>query len=110
MKTNAFLSLSLLTLSVMAADWPTYRHDGKRTALSAEAMPAKVFPQWTFVPRHAPKTAWLGPRGQHTTIEEDAEVRFLEEGLDSLGDEDLVYPFSAARIRASMIREFLAVR
>jgi len=47
---------------------------------------------------HAPKTAWLGPRIQHTTIEEDAEVRFVEEGLDSLGDEDLVYPLSAAQV------------
>jgi outer membrane protein assembly factor BamB len=77
MKASVFLSLSILALPLFAEDWPTYRHDGKRTALSAEAMPSKIFAQWTFVPRHAPKTAWPLPDEETPRMHSDRALHVI---------------------------------
>jgi len=60
-----FLGLFAITTAFTAADWPAYRHDAQRSAVSATEMPAEIFPQWTFQPRHAPRTAWPLP-GEET--------------------------------------------
>ena len=80
MKIIAFLSLSILALPLFAEDWPTYRYDGKRTAISAEAMPSAVFPQWTFVPRHAPKTAWPLPGEETPRMHSDRALHVIVAG------------------------------
>ncbi|HIM23478.1 MAG TPA: hypothetical protein EYM30_04685, partial [Verrucomicrobia bacterium] len=49
----------------LAADWPAYRHDGNRSAISAEAVSGKLNPQWVFESRHRPRTAWPMP-GEET--------------------------------------------
>ena len=54
-----------ITQTVFAADWPTYRHDGNRSAVSAEAVSGKLNPQWVFESRHRPRTAWPMP-GEET--------------------------------------------
>ena len=56
-----FLGLFTIASTLNADDWPAYRHDGQRSAVSTSKMPAKIFPQWTFQSRHAPRTAWPLP-------------------------------------------------
>jgi len=80
MKTLVFLSLSLLALPLFGKDWPTYRYDGKRTAFSTEAMSSAVFPQWTFVPRHAPKTAWPLPGEETPRMHSDRALHVVVAG------------------------------
>ena len=80
MKASVFLSLSILALPLFAKDWPTYRYDGKRTAFSTEAMPSAVFPQWTFVPRHAPKTAWPLPGEETPRMHSDRALHVVVAG------------------------------
>ncbi|HJN89824.1 MAG TPA: PQQ-binding-like beta-propeller repeat protein, partial [Verrucomicrobiota bacterium] len=48
-----------------AADWPAYRHDGNRSAVSPETVSGKLNPQWVFESRHRPRTAWPMP-GEET--------------------------------------------
>ena len=48
-----------------ASDWPTYRHDGNRSAVSSESMPGELNPQWIFESRHQPMSAWPMP-GEET--------------------------------------------
>ena len=57
----ALIGMCLITFPLAADDWPAYRADGKRSAVSAENIPAKLFVNWTFQPRHAPRTAWPLP-------------------------------------------------
>ena len=49
----------------VASDWPTYRHDGNRSAVSSESMPGQLNPQWIFESRHQPMSAWPMP-GEET--------------------------------------------
>ena len=51
-------------ISSLAGDWPAYRHDGQRSAVTGH-LPAKLFVQWKFQARHAPETAWPLP-GEET--------------------------------------------
>ena len=49
----------------IAADWPAYRHDGNRSAVSEETVSGKLNLQWVFESRHRPRTAWPMP-GEET--------------------------------------------
>ena len=66
MKRSFCLFLAALALTwtaavyVAAADWPTYRADGRRSGYTAEALSAKLSPRWVYRPRHAPRAAWSG--------------------------------------------------
>ena len=46
----------------MADDWPTYRHDPQRTAISAETIAAPLSAEWVFAPLHGPAHAWGDPQ------------------------------------------------
>ena len=48
-----------------ASDWPAYRHDGNRSAVSSESLPGQLNPQWVFESRHKPMSAWPMP-GEET--------------------------------------------
>ena len=48
-----------------ASDWPAYRHDGNRSAVSSESLPGQLNPQWVFESRHQPMSAWPMP-GEET--------------------------------------------
>ncbi len=58
----AFASPLLLAVSAVAGDWPTYRHDVRRSAVSDEALAAPLSEQWCFSPGHAPAPAWSDPQ------------------------------------------------
>ena len=50
---------------MVAADWPAYRHDGNRSAVSTEGLPGQLNPQWVYASRHQPVSAWPMP-GEET--------------------------------------------
>ncbi len=50
---------------MVAADWPAYRHDGNRSAVSTEGLQGQLNPQWVYASRHQPVSAWPMP-GEET--------------------------------------------
>src|SRR3972149_141910 len=56
---------STAVIPALAADWPTYRGDSRRSGSTGETLPAKLSPQWVYRPRHVPQPAWAG-RGPRT--------------------------------------------
>ena len=63
MRIRRNLSVLLLctTLHVHAEDWPTYRHDNRRSGVSAEQLPAQLSETWAYKSQDPPQTAWSGP-------------------------------------------------
>jgi outer membrane protein assembly factor BamB len=63
MRMRGKLSVLLLctALHVHAEDWPTYRHDNRRSGVSAEQLPAQLSEAWTYKSGVPPQTAWSGP-------------------------------------------------
>lgn len=57
----------------------------------------------------APKTAWVGPTTQHSTIEFKPVVRFLLSGVKGLHPEDKIYLFSPDVARATWRRLLVAM-
>ena len=57
------LSILLLVtaLNLQAEDWPTYRHDNRRSGVSSEQLPAQLKEAWTYKSPAPPQTAWSGP-------------------------------------------------
>jgi len=45
----------------MAEDWPTYRSDAARSAITSESIGPNLFLQWKYIPAHAPSPAWPMP-------------------------------------------------
>jgi outer membrane protein assembly factor BamB len=45
----------------VAADWPTYRSDSARSAITSQTVGPELFLQWTYTPAHPPKPAWPMP-------------------------------------------------
>ena len=58
---GAVVLLALWPASTYAADWPTYRHDNRRSGVTAEKVALPLAECWVFRPRHAPEPAWDGP-------------------------------------------------
>lgn len=52
------LLLCLLTSSLSAADWPTYRGDTSRSGYSAETIPNQLRQRWEYRLPAVPKPAW----------------------------------------------------
>jgi len=63
-----------------AADWPSYRHDGNRSAVSAEAVSGKLNPQWVFESRHRPRTAWPMPGEETPRMHSDRAYNVVVSG------------------------------
>ena len=53
--------LCLATGSVHAEDWPTYRHDNRRSGVSKEQLKAELGEAWVYKSPVPPQTAWSGP-------------------------------------------------
>jgi len=51
----------LLARPLLADDWPTFRHDNRRSAATAESLPLPLQEVWTYRSPVAPQTAWSGP-------------------------------------------------
>ena len=63
MSVRGKLSVLLLVtaLNLQAEDWPTYRHDNRRSGVSSEQLPAQLKETWTYKSPAPPQTAWSGP-------------------------------------------------
>ena len=44
-----------------AGDWPTYRADVRRSAVTAETVGPELYMNWVYLPAHKPKPAWPDP-------------------------------------------------
>ncbi len=44
-----------------AQSWPTYRHDNRRSGVTAAELTFPLSPQWTWTSPAPPQTAWTGP-------------------------------------------------
>ena len=53
--------ICLMSLTANAADWPTYRGDSARSGVTDEQLATPLSLQWTFMPAHAPRSAWMKP-------------------------------------------------
>jgi outer membrane protein assembly factor BamB len=53
-----FVSALLLSSGIAAEDWPTFRHDNARSAITPEQLAPPLSPQWVFTPPHGPEPAW----------------------------------------------------
>ena len=51
----------IAALHLHAEDWPTYRHDNRRSGVSSEQLPAQLSETWTYKSETPPQTAWSGP-------------------------------------------------
>ena len=45
----------------VAGDWPMYRADPARSAITSETVGPRLFLQWTYTPAHPPRPAWPMP-------------------------------------------------
>ena len=45
----------------IAADWPAYRHDNQRSAITAETLKLPLNRLWQMIPAQPPSTAWAKP-------------------------------------------------
>lgn len=70
--TRLLLFLLAVAAPVSAEDWPAFRHDNMRSAVSREALAPNLQLQWTFTPPHPPEPAWPGEQ------KEKPRVRFDE--------------------------------
>ena len=61
MRGKLFALLLVTALNLQAEDWPTYRHDNRRSGVSAEQLPAQLKETWTYKSPAPPQTAWSGP-------------------------------------------------
>ena len=56
----ALWTSTLRSPRLLAADWPTYRADARRSGYTSEALPKGLSLRWTYHSRHAPQPAWSG--------------------------------------------------
>jgi len=59
------VSLGLLVCvaaRALAGDWPTYRHDGRRSGITAEEIKTPLSQEWLFTATHGPEHAWGDPQ------------------------------------------------
>jgi outer membrane protein assembly factor BamB len=57
-----FVLLCGLTVAgVRAEDWPTYRHDNRRSGVTIESLTFPLETAWEYRAGEAPQTAWAGP-------------------------------------------------
>jgi outer membrane protein assembly factor BamB len=73
----------ILCHSCLAGDWPTFRADGARSAVSADSIEPELFLQWTYRPVHAPKPAWPMPSEELPRMHNDNAYHAVAAG-DSL--------------------------
>ncbi|MBM3822261.1 MAG: hypothetical protein FJ404_05075 [Verrucomicrobia bacterium] len=59
-RTFLLIAPLLLSLSLLAADWPTYRSDYARSGISTDTLPVRPAELWKWTSRHRPQPAWQG--------------------------------------------------
>ncbi len=62
---SRFLTVFMLfavSAPAFAEDWPTYRHDMRRSGITSEELRPPLSPVWVYHPLHKPSPAWEPPR------------------------------------------------
>ncbi len=102
MKAMTWIAVGILLgalVSPVSADWPAYRHDAQRSAVTAETLTMPLSPAWTLAPAQAPRPAWPQPSREVHRIDFDfAPQPVVAGGLVLLGSsaDDTVRAFDAA--------------
>ncbi|MFQ6035284.1 MAG: PQQ-binding-like beta-propeller repeat protein [Sedimentisphaerales bacterium] len=52
-------------------DWSTYRFDITRSGITSETIGPALYPQWKFIPNHAPRPAWPMPAEERPRMHSD---------------------------------------
>lgn len=58
------VAIAALSPHAWCDDWPTYRHDIRRSGITAEALEPPLSIEWTHVPTHPPSHAWSDPQAK----------------------------------------------
>ncbi|MEE8450810.1 MAG: PQQ-binding-like beta-propeller repeat protein, partial [Thermoguttaceae bacterium] len=58
---RACMGVILATLFLAGADWPTYRHDNRRTGVTAEQLSPPLSASWIFRSPSPPASGWARP-------------------------------------------------
>lgn len=61
LSTAVLCLIHLLSPPASAEDWPTYRHDNRRSGITSESLSFPVQRAWEYQASQAPSTAWAGP-------------------------------------------------
>ncbi len=67
-----FLMMFVACNAAIAGDWPTYRSDPARSAITSETIGPQLFLQWTYTPTHPPKPAWPMPAEELPRMHSDS--------------------------------------
>ena len=77
----AFVIVVLIAqYKLFSADWPAYRHDGNRSAVSTETMSGQLNAQWVFKSRHKPISAWPMPGEETPRVHSDRAYHVVVAG------------------------------
>ncbi len=55
------LAISIISTSVLADNWPTYRHDNRRSGITSESISLPLEEAWCYSSPVRPKSAWSAP-------------------------------------------------
>ena len=95
----AFLILLIVSAAAVADDWPTYRADPARSAVTSDTVGPALFLQWTYTPAHPPKPAWPMPAEELPRMHNDNAYQVvMADGAAYFGScaTDKVYCLDAA--------------
>jgi len=89
--TATCLSLLALLAAACADDWPTFRHDNRRSAISTEELSPPLSEEWVFTSTFPPEHAWGDP--QPKPVEDKLELPRLrfDDAFHVVAVGDLVY-------------------
>lgn len=74
------LFMAVCAAASVAADWPTYRHDLRRSGITSESLDPHLTLQWSFVPRYRPKPAWPMPGEETPRMHSDRAMHVVSDG------------------------------
>lgn len=83
LRTVLFLLLVSLLLTgrqAGAGEWPTYRHDSRRSGTTQEALEPPLLLEWVFKPQHAPQPAWPLPGEELPRMHADSAYHVTTSG------------------------------
>lgn len=79
-----FITLAMIPLSrSWSGDWPAYRHDNHRSAITPEQLPGELVNAWSFTAQYAPEPAWSDPKKEKPRVQFD-EVFHVAAAGDAL--------------------------
>lgn len=92
------LIASAMTAWMLAEDWPTYRHDNRRSGITSEAIQTPLTEAWTFASPVPPQMAWPGPAkwDSYANIRRLEPMRNFDPAFFVIGVGDAIYYGSSA--------------